>query len=620
MKVRIQCIGCKEQFKFVVEPGMNYDFVCPQCNQEQSFETPPAGGGRTEEICGEGPAPAAESGEPPKKVSIGLKSPEPGMPSPADGGPAPPPGFGDKYAPPPKSKKDIRLKKDGRDKLGAVMKWSFRLILFAIVAWIGWAVWKNFLDPGGKIAWEKKLLLKSFHLLSNENGKLRFLNDGKVMSLDAENGEITVTAELPDYSRYPLLLAECGNNRAVFAGGEQERFSGMSPGKELAMMDFGGRKVWERGFTGRIESAVCGDEIMIVQTVEPVYKETRNDVQIYDYIYRVKALRMSDGSEVWTRGPQTNENIFYNSIAGGKMMLSQSYEADAVEPKDGKEDKEDGIWEARRGTTVLTVSELATGKVAWRLKTRDALEWGPFIRGNSLIFRQKNKLTALKLDDGAKLWELTVAGEPNPRFIRALESDVVYFTSKKEIAAVDLKSGRELWKNQYEIEPDISVVSDKFIFLRSMTEKAVEEKEGENKLPPAYEKLKQEEPDLFGNTMNGKGPAVKYERNFVCLDAATGKRLWEMRKIYGQVVADGDRIVLFWDSADTTALGGLNRSGKTVIRQYAAKNGKKLFERNDAVALSPPCLICGGKLVALTHDRVAGPSSDPNGFAAFNLK
>lgn len=593
MKVRIQCVGCGEKFKFIAEAGMRYDFVCPDCKTQQSFETPGARNWQTQEICPIQPAPK----RPPAVPEEPYTTQEP---------PVPPP------------KKEFRLKKDGKDKLGSILKWSVRLILILIVSWVGWLVWKNFLDPGGKVAWKTDLKIASFHLLSNEKGKIRFLNDGKVMELDSEAGKVTVTAELPDYAKYPCLLAECGGNRAVFAAGEQGKFYGMMPGREIAMMDLGGRKLWSRNFPGRVSEAVCGDDVMIVQTVEPVYRETRGEMEIYDHIYRVNAIRMSDGVDVWTRGPQTNESILNDVQAGGKMMLSRNFEADKPEKKENADTG--NVLGGPGGTTVLTVSGLDTGEEVWKIRTRDRLDWGPFIRDGALIFKQKNKLTALNINDGAKLWELEVPGLPDINGRSPQKSDAVYFVSEDRISAVDLKTGRKLWENQYETAPDISLVSDKFVFLGSVREKAVELPDSEIKLPPAYEQLKKEEPDLFGNALNTGIPKVRYENGIVCLEAASGKRLWDVRKIFGQVAAKGDRIVVFWDSADTTMLGGLNRAGKTVVRQYSARKGKLLFDRNDDVALSPPYLVCGRKFITMFHDRAAGPGSTPSGFVAFNLK
>ncbi len=603
MKVRIQCVGCGEKFKFIAEAGRRYDFVCPNCKTGQSFETPGARNWQTQEIRPIQPAPPRPPAVPEEpSTTQESASPDP-FPVKPDGRVSLPPGLGE-CTPPPKM--EFRLKKDGKDKLGSILKWSVRLILAVIISWVSWLVWKNFLDPGGKVAWKTDLKIVSFHLLSNEKGKIRFFNDGKVMELDSGTGKVTVTAELPDYAKYPRLLTECGGNRAVFAAGEQGKVHGAAAGREIAMMDFSGRKLWSRSFSGNVRDAVCGDDIMIVQTVEPVSKK-RDEAENHDYIYRVNAIRMSDGGDVWTRGPQTNERILNDILAGGKMMLSRSFEADKPETKEG-------------GEIVLTVSGLATGKVVWEVRTRDHLDWGPFIRGGALIFKQKDKLTALNINDGSKLWELEVPGLPDVNGGSPLESNAVYFVSENRISAVDLKTGRKLWENQYETAPDISLVSDKFVFLGSVREKPVESLVSEIKLPPAYEQLKEEEPDLFGNALNTSIPKVRYENGIVCLEAVSGKRLWDVRKIFGQVAARGNRIVVFWDSADTTIFGGLNRAGKTVVRQYSARNGKLLFDRNDDVALAPPYLVCGRKFITMFHDRAAGSGSTPSGFVGFNLK
>ncbi len=664
MKIKIQCAGCEEKFKFVVEPGMTYDFVCPQCNTEQSFETPGAAESQTQEIpVAELPAEAAPSeAEPapaPEPEPAPAPAPEPAADRPKLGlrpemaakyaqsvakpaapaeSSAPPPQSqpkpDDKYVPPPK--KEYNFKRGGKEKAASIMKWTFRLILLAIIGGIGWAVWVNFLDPGGKIAWQTALNIKSFDFISKENGKIKFRNGAQIMSLTAETGEVTTLATLPEFDRFPFKIADCGQNRGIFVNGSEGKFYGFTAGDEVALMDYSGKKAWERKFIGRVSSVNCGDDVVLIQSVEAVYRETRDSYDVYDHFYRVNAVSAKDGTDLWTKGPEKNTPILHSTLTGGKMMITQSWEVQkkdkAEKPKTDKaktenaEDDDDDDDEFASGRQiVLTAAELADGKPKWRLRTPDYIDWGPFILGDTLIFKQKNKLSALNITDGKRLWELNAEGYPQYDREDKLPN-VVYFSSRSGIAALDLKSGKELWKNSFGADPMISSISDKYLFLGSRRERTVEVKESDNKLPPAYEKLKKEEPDLFGGGMaETSGTKTKVDRGIICIDAATGKQLWDVHKIFGQVVAEGNRIVLFWDSADTTTLGGMgfassNRAGKTVIHQYSAKSGRRLFNRNDEVAIKGPFIICGKKFVALYHSRAGGPDQAASGIVAFNLK
>lgn len=666
MKVKLRCINCGQKYKFSVEPGIIFEFTCIKCQTDQTFQSPDEAAEQDDLVImvetqaivesnapDPDPPPAVEPPSPLKLPKLhdlkplNLKNPltttepnpppiKPEMPNVPRAPrqnltgnviPVPSPGFEAKAAEvshqlPNEHQVTITFDDndcngiDGNiaDKIKMFIKWTFRVAGLLVLVAVAWAVWKFFLDPGGKIAWRHELPIASFNVLDNQDGQLTFMNGDEIMVLDSEKGEISPRGKIPDLEKHPQIIHRMNNGQMLFSGAQN-----------LALIDLSGKKHWEKSFDFSIESVSCGRNIAVAQTVESTKIKEKDGFPIYDYQYRIAALNLENGQELWSQGPRKNEAFFNYPMTGGNILVYREYE------KVKDEDKDKINWYNRSYN--LVAMEMATGKPVWRLKLEGETAWGPLIKADNLIFKQRNKLIALDLANGDTKWELTVRGNPYHGFnwwsslgfgnifdsTSTANPDIVYFITALSMAAIDVNNGKELWNQKFGFAPAISEVSDKYFFLGSVRDK--ESRPDDNvKLPPAYEQLKNEEPGLGFEGISG-GAMKKTVQGVSCYSVDTGKKLWHVEHIFGRVIASGDRIVIFWDSADT-ATGNMlgSRHGQTVVQQYSAKSGKKLFSQSDKIALSGPYLICGRKLIALTYDRAVGNRAKRDGIIAFNLK
>ncbi len=685
MNVKLRCINCGQKYKFSVEPGVVFEFTCIKCQTDQSFQSPDEAGEPSDEIImvearalnvpvepvepEQKPEPESKPEAPPVPPALSLKPPRlndlkplslkhdpapsapkappvkpemsnvPKAPRQSLNGnqvPVPRPGFEAEAAKTSENHlsnenqvtiifddDDGEIDGNIADKIRMVIKWTFRVAGIIVLVAVCWGVWKFFLDPGGKVAWRKELPITSFVVMDNSNGKLTFMNGAEVMVLDSEKGEITTRGKIPELEKHPQILHRMDKDRIIFSGS-----------KDLALIDLSGKKHWEKSFEFPVGSVYCGKNIAVVQTVESIKIKEEDGYPIYDHHYRAMALNLENGQELWKRGPQKNESFFDQAMAGGNTLIYHEYEKIK---EDDKEPVKRGRWSrlfnSRHDSQTLVAMDMTSGKPIWRLKLEGETTWGPLIKESNLIFKQRNKLIAIDLAGGNVKWELTVRGNPWREFAwgslfdfgglhepdSTANPNMVYFTTALSMAAVDVAGGKELWNQKFASEPNISEVSDKFFFIGSVRDK--ESRPDDNvKLPKDFEQLKNEEPALGLSGATG-GPMKKTVRGVACYSTGTGKQLWQLDQIFGRVIASGDRVVIFWDSADTTTSNMLgSRHGQTVVQQYSAKSGKRLFNKSDKAALSGPYLICGRKLVALTYDRAVGNRAKRDGIIAFNLK
>ena len=187
---------------------------------------------------------------------------------------------------------------------------------------------------------------------------------------------------------------------------------------------------------------------------------------------------------------------------------------------------------------------------------------------------------------------------------------------------MDLAAGREVWRKPLAGRVLTGITADR-VYLEGATEEVenpVEEKE--RKLPNAYEKLAKEDVVIRQILQTPRRPSVRIKRTLACLDAATGEELWLKPEIQGELIADKDRALIYWDSASSGVLSMVNQSnvGYTMLEQLSLSSGGRRYLRKDEIAVAEPKIICGDKLLAAYYDRASGPESPKIGLAAFLLK
>ena len=676
MRVKFRCVDCRQKYSFDADPGEEIHFRCRQCGAVQTFvvpeepedpeataiPAPPEPVPALKPLAA--PAPAAEPPEPkpqrpggavptlrlpprprpPEPAAVPepvapeeLVAPEPAaMPEPAAPPPElpfpksgfvppPPPSFPKSgFVPPPPTRPpqppeeeeeseipempepaiptvhyDVDRSRDFNPHTGEIVrksiKWTFRAVLLLLLLWGGWFVYGRYFDPAGRIAWKKEIPLATFHLIENRDGKLTFLAGGTVWEVNSADGTAVKRSETPQLNWYQEKgsMWPVGKSAALF--GRENK---------LARFDFSGKLTWEKTFEAEISDLSVGDRAVLVVTVKSQLRPNPRNQFDYEYIRTRRLLNLADGAVLQEKTAKPEELFFQEFLLGTRLFR--------IEPA-GKAGEEKGIR--------MTAMDPLSGKEAWRLTTADRFTWGPVQAGELLLFKLRETLHALRASDGAKRWSMKKIGD-FCGFVPGREWKEGYFSDAESLCRVDLVAGREVWRKPLAGRALTGITADR-VYLEGATEE-VEEPAGEKerKLPNAYEKLAKEDVVIRQILQAPRRPSVRVKRTLACLDAASGEELWRKPEIQGELIADNDRALIYWDSASSGMLSMVNQSnvGYTMLEQLSLSSGSRRYLRKDEIAVSEPRILCGDKLLASYYDRASGPDSPKIGIVAFLLK
>lgn len=373
---------------------------------------------------------------------------------------------------------------------------------------------------------------------------------------------------------------------------------------QLARFDFSGKLVWEKSFEADITDVSVGDRAVLVRTVKSQLRSNPRNQFDFEYIRTRRLINLADGAVLQEHTGKQEELFLQEFLLGAQLFR--------IEPA-GKAGEEKGIR--------MIAADPLSSKEAWRLTTADRFTWGPVLSGELLLFKLRETLHALRASDGAKRWSLKKIGD-FCGFVPGREGKEGYFSDAESLCRVDLAAGREVWRKPLAGRVLTGITADR-VYLEGATEeveKPVEEKE--RKLPNAYEKLAKEDVVIRQILQTPRRPSVRIKRTLACLDAANGEELWLKPEIQGELIADGTRALIYWDSASSGVLSMVNQSnvGYTMLEQLSLSSGGRRYLRKDEIAVAEPKIICGDKLLAAYYDRASGPESPKIGLAAFLLK
>ena len=652
MKVKFRCTDCRQKYSFNAEPGEEIHFRCRQCGAVQTVivpeapeepETaplppsepavlpPPSGPQGPQAVRPGGAVPTLRlppRSRPPEPTAVPepvvpepTAVPEPELPFPKSGFVPPPPPFPKSgFVPPPPTvrppdpeeeepempepaiptvKYDFDRSRDFNPHTGEIVrksiKWTFRAVLLLLLLWGGWFVYGRYFDPVGRIAWKKEIPLATFHLIENRDGKLTFLAGGTVWEVNSADGTAVKRSETPQLNWYQEKgsMWPVGKSAALF--GRENK---------LARFDFSGKLTWEKTFEAEISDLSVGDRAVLVVTVKSQLRPNPRNQFDYEYIRTRRLLNLADGAVLQEKTAKPEELFFQEFLLGTRLFR--------IEPA-GKAGEEKGIR--------MTAMDPLSGKEAWRLTTADRFTWGPVQAGELLLFKLRETLHALRASDGAKRWSMKKIGD-FCGFVPGREWKEGYFSDAESLCRVDFVAGREVWRKPLAGRALTGITADR-VYLEGATEE-VEEPAGEKerKLPNAYEKLAKEDVVIRQILQAPRRPSVRVKRTLACLDAASGEELWRKPEIQGELVADNDRALIYWDSASSGMLSMVNQSnvGYTMLEQLSLSSGSRRYLRKDEIAVSEPRILCGDKLLASYYDRASGPDSPKIGIVAFLLK
>ena len=497
---------------------------------------------------------------------------------------------------------DRTLKTD-QAKKNAKLNWVIRgikifllTVACIILGYIGMWVWRQFLDPGGKVAWNWERPIASLNYLSVKPDRLVILLDGSIITLDPQTGKIISSFNNQALTDCPTLQKKMTDK--ILVSGE----------KKLALVDLNAKTLWETSFKDPILKVIAGTETALVITQRWV-KSTKIINTRYGrklapptaVTYRY-ALDFKQRKKLWSL--KTNPKVYLNAVA----VEQQSYVSVVT------------TFVNEKSTTMLQVNALSSNKKIWGITLPGPLTLGPLIYKGNIIFRINDSLNAISIA-GKKIWNAEISGYSLDRNF-AENDGLAFFGNDTMLTVFNMDEGKILWSKPCDVNR-IAYIAGR-IFIRATEEdKEYKQTDTKIKLPPAYEKLKNEEPAIKTMFAN-KNKKVKYDDFIICLDAHTGKQLWKSGKVRGRLIVGFARAVMFRDTAGTSIFSAISNSdGKSVIGQLDLKTGEWLFDRNDNIGIAGSLIIAGNKLIGLVYDRNAGhPTKNMkhSGLAAFNLK
>lgn len=276
-------------------------------------------------------------------------------------------------------------------------------------------------------------------------------------------------------------------------------------------------------------------------------------VYIGDLDGRVYALKLADGSKVWTfEGNVDQLSGFMGSPAysDGRVYVG---DIDGVlyclDAKDGKK-----LWQFAAGLEIngsvnfykdkvligsqdatLYCLDKADGKLAWKVQIDDQIRCMPtVVEDRGFVAGCDSKLHVIDLAAGKELGTVPIDGPTGSA--PAVRGDVAYFgTESGSFYAIDWKELKIVWKyedpqNRQQIRTSAAVLPDKVIY-------------------------------------------GSFSKNLVCLDRATGKEQWTFKargKINSSPVIAGQRV--YFGSADDRVRAVDLQTGKPVW-EFEASSG-----------------------------------------------
>lgn len=261
------------------------------------------------------------------------------------------------------------------------------------------------------------------------------------------------------------------------------------------------------------------------------------------------------------------DSVFCFDASGGKVIWEHSYQ----EPLDPK------YYEGGPGATptvddnhVFTLSkrgkvycfDTATGKVIWQKNLETELgvkvnEWGfagsPLVEGNLVILNVGSAGTALERSTGKVVWHngtsSTAYASPLPFTLNGQRAAAIF--AAKHLVAVDVNTGRELWRQSWDTGYDNNnadpIISGNRFFISSYDRGCALVEVNQSKAVVLYTnqnlRTHMNAAIKIGNYLyavhgrEGKGRI----NAFVCLDFNTGALQWQTTGLgVGSVIATAD--------------------------------------------------------------------------------
>jgi len=507
-------------------------------------------------------------------------------------------------------------------------------IVVGLVLGAAWLVWKLFLDPSGKIAWQwnRQVDLYAMRILDANQDRVILIADNEVVTLDSDKG--TVLSSFPlkqdetedDDGNWRLRALRARFSLAGDASGLhvlEKGFYQLGP-DTLERLGPDGNAVFakeyeEGGIAGFVVSPDQAHAFYVATTpvdldvakearttlaaAEKEFKEAlkeqgwaedeaprdtpkmaaaRKKIQAaMEDLAQVKrhitALDFASGAERWTK--KLRNEVQLPKVAAGNNHLYGLFLT---------QNEEEGA------STVLCALKASDGKRHWQVKLPALPAWGPHVAEGLLLFELLDELHVLT-EDGKEKYVIDVPERASGNHV--VEDGLLLVLGRGAVFCHDLQTGDKLWDLAMSFSRDRLVVGRKRIFAGGYVEEKLAKKD--LKLPPAYKELGKMK-ELSGVVKQATTRTVPV---VLGLDRKTGAELWRRRNVFGRIMGDDKRLIAVADTANTSFINmATGAKGVTVIRQLNVRNGKNLYERHSEIGFNSP-VLAGKRVVGVAYER-----------------
>jgi len=434
------------------------------------------------------------------------------------------------------------------------------------IFWLAWIFWLN---PAGKVTWkwDHPGILGQMAVLGHHAGKVYVQTGQGIAVLDARKGKVVGNLENPELTELselrftPQGLLAINAKRVVRLDDQ---------GKSLASFALGG---WDN----EVQVAPDGTQLFYLSRDEAKEEAGAKRKRRPQLTAHLVGGDLTTGKELWRHEVPRLVQVQSLSLLQTQVVACYTRSGSG---DDGRQ-------------TVLIAYDRATGKEAWKRLVGGYLSEAPLVHGTTLVYAEGNRVIAID-DRNEAVWSRSweeVEDEDPPEFFAV--ADMLFAAVPGGVLCFDLATGEARWRTRVEFGSKGVFDAGDRVFLHGEFSQKKKLNVGDM---PGFSQHQDIVADFGLNNMT----VDKSIPMLLCLDKRSGKQRWAVPQVRGDVTWDGERLVLFMDTAETSMLSLFKSSSETVLRQYNPRNGDKLYERVHKLGVATPTVV-GNRLVGIAY-------------------
>ncbi len=501
--------------------------------------------------------------------------------------------------------------------MAKVFKILALLVLLAVVLGSGWFAWRFFFSPVGRISWEiaQEGNLDSIEVIGQQDGRIYVRNPKGIRILDVATGD-----EIGSLANADASLV----NRLVTTG---SGFLAIAP-RKIIFMNADGKTTGTfqlEGWNSRVElnddfsQAVYLSSIPIEEPPreDQAQKDATDEEDDDDDDFRrsrliLAAVDVKAARELWRKD-------FDQTIQVSDLKIGDNLVLALCSRYDRQRD---------RNSSLLVAYDRRTGERRWTRPLSERSYAEIVYRQGLILIQDADRLIALN-EAGEVAWALDDTQEDG-NFDWFFRDGLLFIQQDGGSMCYSFKSGKPMWRTNLEFGSGDVFLVDDYLFVHGSISRT---KEINVQDMPGFNQHQDIVAD-FGLSNMAVDESIPV---LMCLERDSGELRWQQEHVTGDLFCDGQRLILFMNTAETSRLSILKDDADTVVRQYDPRSGDRIIDKTlEGIGMATP-ILAGPYLVGVKFNQAeaigkARPSMaeamggakpipvDSQGIIAFRLK